>query len=224
MRPHKLPLVLSLTALLIAVFGSTPLGEAAKRLPIPNFAKNAGKVNGIKASRSVKPNQLLALNASAQLPASVIPAGTGGVGPQGPPGAKGETGARGAAGAKGDKGDRGERGAAGQQGAVGPQGPAGPRGAKGDKGDAGATNVTVRTSAVRTIQVYVAGVGAGQFHRCNEGETLVSGGYTFTTQDNAYVTESRPTTSGGRPAWQVRVHFNEPGQATLEVFVLCATP
>jgi hypothetical protein len=49
----KLPLILSATALLVALFGSTPLGEAARNAIVPHakFADNAASVNGIKASR-----------------------------------------------------------------------------------------------------------------------------------------------------------------------------
>jgi hypothetical protein len=79
---EKLPLVLSATALVVAVFGATPLGSAA--LDAVSFAKNAGSVNGIKASRTPKANQLLALGPNKKFPSSVM-----GTGPQGPPGPAG---------------------------------------------------------------------------------------------------------------------------------------
>lgn len=77
---QKLPLVLSLTALAVAVFGATPLGQAAGGVVRRAlFANNAGKVNGIRASRRPQANQLLALGPDAKFPSSAIPSS-----PQGP--------------------------------------------------------------------------------------------------------------------------------------------
>ena len=93
----RLPLVLSSMALVIAIFGSTPFGRAAiatavplaKRAYLADTAKNAIKVDNIKASRTPTPGMLLPLDATGKLPESV-----GAIGP------------------KGDKGDKGDRGAA----------------------------------------------------------------------------------------------------------------
>jgi N-acetylmuramic acid 6-phosphate (MurNAc-6-P) etherase len=70
----RLPIVLSITAVLIAVAASTPLGHAASNAV--RFARNADKVDGIHASRSPKAGRLLALNRSRKFPASVIPTTT----------------------------------------------------------------------------------------------------------------------------------------------------
>lgn len=88
----RLPLVLSATALAVALFGSTPLGEAAREAIPPlakkaNFAANAGAVNGIRASRTPRPNQLVPLGPDAHFPASV-----GAIGPPGPVGPRGDAG------------------------------------------------------------------------------------------------------------------------------------
>ena len=96
---QRLPLVLSATALMIALFGSTPLGGAAGRLlasvvPLANYAKNAGAVDGINAARAPKPGYLVPLGADGKFPASV-----GRVGPQGPAGPQGPPGPQGPAGA-----------------------------------------------------------------------------------------------------------------------------
>jgi hypothetical protein len=56
MKPG-LPIVLSVTALVIAVAGVTPLGEAASDA-IPRFARNADKVDGLHASRTPKAARL----------------------------------------------------------------------------------------------------------------------------------------------------------------------
>jgi hypothetical protein len=103
MRP-RLPLILSATALGVALLGSTPLGGAAVQLvrSVPPFAKQAGyaktagfakqagnakAVNGIKAAKTPKPGMLVPLGIDGKLPASV-----GAVGPQGPAGAPGAQG------------------------------------------------------------------------------------------------------------------------------------
>jgi hypothetical protein len=81
----RLPLVIAVTALVVAVLGSTPLGEAEYNAT--PFARNAGKVNGIRASRTPKPNHLLPLGPNAKFPGSVVPGGERGpAGPQGQPG------------------------------------------------------------------------------------------------------------------------------------------
>ena len=84
---QKLPIVLSATALVVAVLGATPLGEAAYNAV--SFARNSGAVNGIKASRTPKPGRLLALGANGKFPESVI-----GTGPQGPRDSRGRPGRR----------------------------------------------------------------------------------------------------------------------------------
>ena len=69
----RLPIVLSVTALVIAIAGTTPLGEAASDA-IPRFARNADKVDGLHASRTPKAGRLLALNRNKKFPASVLTA------------------------------------------------------------------------------------------------------------------------------------------------------
>ncbi len=97
----RLPLALAATALLVALVGSTSLGEAARDVAsaVPPFAKkagyatNAGAVGGIKASRQPKPGFLVPLGADGKFSAAV-----GLAGPQGPKGDTGETGPAGPAG------------------------------------------------------------------------------------------------------------------------------
>jgi len=72
----RLPTVLSISAVLIAVAGFTSLGQAAGDA-IPRFARNADKVDGIHASRTPKAGRLLALGANQKFPASVITAPAG---------------------------------------------------------------------------------------------------------------------------------------------------
>jgi hypothetical protein len=107
---HRLPLILSATALVVAVLGSTGLGQAARNAIVPHarFADNAGSVNGFKASRIARPGRLVVLNALGKFPKSV-----GQVGPQGPQGPQGPVGATGAAGPAGAAGAAGAPGVSG---------------------------------------------------------------------------------------------------------------
>jgi hypothetical protein len=95
----RLPVVLSIAALTAALLGSTSVGQAfsgasfAKRAA---FAKNAGAVNGIKASRTPQPGKLVPLGSDGKFPASV-----GLAGPKGEKGDKGDTGTQGPAGLSG---------------------------------------------------------------------------------------------------------------------------
>ena len=94
---ERLPLVLSITALAVALLGFTGLGEAAGRVVgVALFAKNAGKVNGIKAARTPRPGFLVPLNGDGKFPESV-----GVAGPRGPEGAQGPQGPQGPAGPPG---------------------------------------------------------------------------------------------------------------------------
>src|SRR5262249_20531583 len=107
---RRLPVVLATTALVFAVFGSTPVGHAVTTAVSPfathakkaDFATNAGAVNGIKASKTPRAGFLVPLGKNGMFPASV---------------------AGGLTGPKGEKGDKGDQG---PQGPVGPKVVAGP--------------------------------------------------------------------------------------------------
>ena len=74
MRKHRAAIALSMTALVVAVLGQTPIGNAAVgAVRVALFAENSAKVNGIQASRRPMPGRLLALNAKGKLPSSVLP-------------------------------------------------------------------------------------------------------------------------------------------------------
>jgi hypothetical protein len=71
---RRFPIILSATALVVALAGITPLGEAARdATQVVRFARNADKVDGLHASRSPKAGRLLALNSAKKFPASVLP-------------------------------------------------------------------------------------------------------------------------------------------------------
>ena len=107
MMRERLPLVLSASALLVALLGTTPLGHAAGRAihAVPPFAKTAGyakfagdstKLNGRRSTFAGIPGSIPVVGRNGKLPASI-----GAVGPQGPQGERG---------LKGDKGDQGATG------------------------------------------------------------------------------------------------------------------
>ena len=104
----RLPIVLSITALVIAVLGSTPVGEAAKNLVVPRASVGTLQLkNNAVTSAKVRNFSLRAGDfGRGELP-------RGRVGPQGPPGPKGPG------------------GIPGTPGAIGPAGPAGPAGPPG---------------------------------------------------------------------------------------------
>ena len=89
----RLPIVLSAAALVVAVMGTTPLGEAARNA-LPKV-KNADRVDMIHAAKTPTPGKLYPLGKNAKFPASVLSVTQG---PKGDPGP---------AGPKGDKGDPG---------------------------------------------------------------------------------------------------------------------
>ena len=110
-------IALTLAALALAVVGASQAGQAAVGVvKVALFAKNSGKVNGLRASRTPKPGRLLPVGANGKFPASVVPTLPGPAGP---------------------KGDSGPRGPKGDTGLPGPQGDPGQQGPKGDKGDTG---------------------------------------------------------------------------------------
>lgn len=108
---NRLPIVLSATALVVAVFGITPLGQAAENVVTTHFAKNANFLRGKAPSVAKKPNTIVQRDAKGNI--------------KGLPAARG---AQGAAGPPGPAGPQGPGGPGGPQGGQGPQGPAGPAG------------------------------------------------------------------------------------------------
>jgi len=127
--------VLGATTLLLA---ASPAGGAAER-SIAAFARNAGAVNGIKASRTPKPGRLVPLGRNAKLPSSVVPT---------------------ARGARGLAGPQGPVGSAGPQGPKGETGPAGP-GASKIAFDAPANTPTATILTVGGLTLHAACSAAG---------------------------------------------------------------
>jgi Collagen triple helix repeat (20 copies) len=223
MFTSKLTTILAVTALVVAVFGSTPLGQAAGRLVLPKnsvgavqlkksavsgkkLAKNA--VSGTKLAKDavtgakVKDGTLLA----ADFQAGQIPAG-----PQGP---KGNPGLRGP---KGDPGAQGLKGDQGLQGIQGIQGIQGQKGAKGDTGAAGISGYQmVYSSWVNIAYGQLATVGA----ICPAGKKVLSGGPdTANGEPHLAIVYSVPLTDA---MWSVRV-FDVGTGGLVRAWAVCAT-
>jgi hypothetical protein len=101
---NRLPTVLSITALVVALMGWTGVANAVQTV----FAQNAAKLGGFAPSKKAKKNTVVVRGASGRIDAKSIPAQ-----------------------AKGAKGARGPAGPAGPGGPAGPAGPQGPPGAAG---------------------------------------------------------------------------------------------
>jgi hypothetical protein len=94
----RLPIILSSAALVVALLGATPLGNAAvhaistipplaKRAFHANLADNASRLSGHRASATGGAGTIPVLDSKGKLPASI-----GAVGPQGPAGPQGPKG------------------------------------------------------------------------------------------------------------------------------------
>jgi hypothetical protein len=159
MRSTRTATVIAATALVVAVFGSTPLGHAAGRLVLPSNSVGtpqlkAGSVTGAKIKNGT-------------LTASKFKAGqllAGSQGAKGDLGPKGDAGAHGASGEQGPKGDPGAQGAKGDPGAQGPKGDSGP------PAFGGYHVVTESAAASPGQKVTVIAV-------CGAGETALGGGF-----------------------------------------------
>jgi hypothetical protein len=202
--------ILAATALVVAVFGSTPLGHATGNLILGKGSVGAAQlkknaVTGAKIRKDavtgvkVKNRTLLAADFKpGQLP----------TGPQGP---------------KGDIGPQGPQGIQGIQGPKGDTGLPGIQGPKGDKGNPGATNVTVRIGAAGPL-VGPAGESLS-YASCLAGETLVGGG----TGSPMVGGSAKPTLWFSGPsgqAWSV-AYRNDGGagsSVSARAVALCASP
>jgi hypothetical protein len=142
-RRRLLALTLCPAALLLVALVLSPAGDAARR-SVAAFARNAGAVNGIKASRTPRPGRLVPLGRNAKLPASVLPL---------------QRGQRGAPGPAGPAGRVGPAGPAGPAGAPGPSGPSGPVGPAGPSGpSASRINYDVPASSPATTLLTLGGL------------------------------------------------------------------
>jgi hypothetical protein len=180
----KITPIIAVTALVVAVFGATPLGQAASGLVLPESSvgtaqlkKNAVTVNkiatnavsGAKIAKDavsgakVKDGSLLAADFEAgQLPR----------GPQGPTGDPGPQ-------PNGDPGPQGPMGEKGDPGVIGPtggQGIQGIQGQTGDKGNPGAGGISGYVRVVGSWTNIAKGTAATASATCPAGKRALGGG------------------------------------------------
>jgi len=203
--------VVAVTALVIAVLGSTPLGHAAARMVLPSNSVGSTQIkkNAVTAAK-VKDGTLLAADFKAgQLPA----------------GAQGAQGLPGAAGANGDKGDTGTAGPVGATGAQGPKGDTGATGASGLPGPAAGANAVIR----RTTRLVAANAEQWAIVYCHAGEHATGGGASFPDiiAGDAIIA-SRPidgqdmSVDGGTSmGWLLWVHNAGASSRNLSVYAVC---
>ena len=221
MFKSKLTTIVAITALVIAVFGATPLGQAAGRLVLPKNSVGAAQlkksavwgkklatnaVSGAKIAKDavtgakVKDGTLLAADFKAgQLPAGV----------QGP---KGE---RGAQGPKGDPGVQGAKGDKGMQGVQGIQGYPGSKGLKGDTGAPGVSGLETVYGAWTNIPI---GTPTAAGVTCPAGKKVLSGGPDTNGKPHLLLIYSYPGTDA---SWGV-VARNVGLDGTLRAWAICA--
>ena len=223
MFKSKITTIVAITALVIAVFGATPLGQAAGRLVLPKnsvgaaqLKKNAvsGKklatnaVSGTKIGKDaatemkVKDGSLL----TADLAAGQLAAGA--KGPKGDPGLRGPTGDPGA---KGPQGDQGVPGFKGQPGAQGP---------KGDKGDPGPVGLSGYQRVNSAWTPIAQGAEVTVFVICPNGKRAFGGGTETSPVDDLDIIYSGAFSDS---SWAVRVASDgNYGPGNVRVWAVCA--
>lgn len=185
---------------------SSAVPPFAKHAKTADYAKNAGAVNGLKASKRPRVGWLVALGKDGKFPASV-----GQVGPTGP---KGDPGPQGPQGDKGDPGPVGPKGVAGPKGETGPTGPIGPAGPAGPPGISGWQAVT------KTV-TYGAGVGAEIAVDCPAGKKALGGGVAGGI-GILIVRQSAPKGALGDRGWVVEVKNTFNKSTSVTIWAICA--
>jgi hypothetical protein len=201
----------------VGVLGWTGLGEAAGNALQVAFARNAGAVDGISASRTRKAGNLLPLGRNGKFPLGAIPTGTVVV-PEGPPGKKGDPGPQGPQGPAGPPGPKGDQGAPGINGTVGPTGPAGQSGPPGQQGNPGPQG----PSGMSGYEVAVGSGGSpADTATCPNGKTAVGGGAKL-SGDVASVALQSSSPTGDHTGWQVTaVDVGSSGGYTITAYAVC---
>jgi hypothetical protein len=191
---HRVQFVLSVTALVVAVFGATPLGHAAGQLVagVPPFAKtasyatfsgNSSKLNGRTSTLSGAPGTIPVVGKDGKLPASI-----GSVGPQGPHGPKGDKGANGASSVV----------------------------VRVKNASSGSNQVTGSTSCLPGERA----VGGGW----SAGATGPPGGGPVGPLNVFYSKPVPATAGATPTGWEVSIYFPTAVSTTVTVYALCASP
>jgi len=194
-RTHRLPLALSTSAVVIAVLGATPVGQAAKRLVLP--PNSVGTAQLKRSSVTAVKVKAHSLTAADFRPGQL----TGG--PAGPTGPQGDVGSRGPAGPKGPTGARG---------------PVGPRGAPGADG---ADGVTGWQLVQGTLVLPSGGQNVGSAS-CPSGDKVFGGGVTSYNAKGANlkaIAENGP--NGTATGWVADVYNSDNGSTDVFIWAIC---
>lgn len=237
MFKRRLTTILAATALVVAVFGSTPLGQAAGRFVLPKHSVGTAQLkNNAVSGLKVKDGTL---KASDFTPGELA---------AGPKGDKGNAGPQGPAGPKGPKGDAGPKGPAGPQGATGPPGLTGPKGAtgsqgpvgpKGDKGDTGSQGLQgpkgdkgdpgqAGISGYESLSAFTAFDSTNVKTKvvyCPAGKRALGGGADGDGAAPTAIVLSEPTTANGIPTgWWAKARETTASAESwsLTVYAICA--
>ena len=221
MFKSKLTTIVAVTALVVAVFGATPLGQAAGRLVLPKNSVGAAQlkksaVSGKKLAANAVTGAKLAPNAvtGAKVADGTLLAADFQPGqlPHGPQGPKGD---RGLQGPKGDPGIQGPKGDQGIQGVQGIQGYPGAKGTKGDTGTPGVSGVERVFGPSTNIAVGTVGSVTAT---CPAGKKVLTGGPDTNGQPHLLIIHSYPGTDTG---WYAAVR-NVGSDGTVRAWALCA--
>lgn len=200
----KLPVVLSATALLVALLGITPAGEATSKVIQTHFAKNARFLRGKAPSVKARRNRIPVAQRNGTLHVSWFPksmriraaAAQGRAGPQGPAGPPGPQ---------------------GPQGGQGPQGPPGPAGGAGPPGPPGVSGHQIVSVAQSHSSVFTFSA------TCPGGKKPLGGGHNWTSgSTDVWFWQSSPNSTG--TGWQVRGFVDRGGlSSTITAYAICGT-
>jgi Collagen triple helix repeat (20 copies) len=224
MLKSKLTTIVAVTAFVMAVFGATPLGQAAGRLVLPKNSVGAAQlkknaVSGKKLAGNAVGGAKIAPDAvtgakvedgsllSADLAPGQLPAGA-----KGPSGAAGLRGATGDPGPKGPQGDRGVAGFKGQPGV---------QGAKGDKGNPGTVGLSDYQRVTSAWTPIAQGAEVTVFVICPNGKRALGGGTETSPIDDLDIIYSGAFSDS---SWAVRVanDGNLGSGGNVRVWAVCA--
>jgi hypothetical protein len=206
---QKIPIVIALTALVMAVLGASQVGQAAKKLVLPKASVGTGQLTkNAVTSAKVRDGSLTAAD---------FRRGTLKAGPRGPAGPAGPQGANGQTGAQGPAGPQGTSGPAGPPGTTGPAGPKGDTGPPGPPGSDGVSGYEVVSSD--SVVATAAGVVAEA--ECPAGTSVLGGGGTLigVPPPGAGIVTSRPM---DQQKWYVLFMAPQPAKWEVRAYAICA--
>src|SRR5262245_39988161 len=223
MFKSKLSPIIAFTALVVAVLGTTSLGQAASGLLLPKDSVGAaqlqkGSVSGKKLAPGAVGGAKIANDAvtgakakDATLLAADLGAGQLSAGPEGP---KGDLGLR------GPTADPGAKGPQGDQGAPGFKGQPGVQSAKGDNGDTGSSGLSGYERVTGVWVPVAVGGEATAFAICRSGKRALGGG---TETSPALDLDVIYSGSFADSSWAVRVaQDGNFGPGNVRVWAVCA--